>query len=341
MPAPERPGSEGSRLRVIRAHELLADLVLPDELSVGRLPDNDLVLEDDHVSGHHGRIERRRGGWRYTDLGSTNGSIVAAGPTLHAGESFEFDEDTQILLGSTVLDVRVTRVPREEPPPGPSAGTPRRPRVPARVYLPVPASAPGTPPSAWVPRALPGPRATLGRAGDCDAVVRHPSVSARHAELAALDGGWQLRDLGSAAGTRVGVRRLRGVERLSGDCQVLLGDAELLFSDRLASLPDVARLLAALVADERLSRSQARLARQELRLRHDAPDAGDLRDLLLGRGWIGPGAWVESLERARHAPAQGTRRRARRTLALAVVLAALAVVLAYLVARQGAGAGGR
>ena len=339
MPVPEEHSAEASRLRVIRAHELLAELELPDALSVGRLPDNDLVLEDDHVSGHHGRLERSHRGWRYTDVGSTNGSIVAAGPTLRAGESFDFAEDTQILLGATVLDVRVARVPRQTSPPGRSAGTPRLPRVPARLYLPTPTGSPGTPPSAWVARALPGPRATLGRADDCEAVVRHPSVSARHAELVSLDGGWQLRDLGSASGTRVGVRRLRGVERLAGDCQVLLGDAELLFSDRVASLPEVARLLAALVADERLSRAQARVARQELRLRADTPDAGDLRDFLLGRGWLSPGAWVETLERAGRGPGGPPPARRRRLAALAVLLVVLAAVLAYLLARQRGGAG--
>lgn len=57
----------------------------------------------------------------------------------------------------------------------------------------------------WTAVAL--PRAgtlVLGRGGDCDVRVDHPSVSRRHAELALADGRVTLRDLGSANGTRVG-----------------------------------------------------------------------------------------------------------------------------------------
>lgn len=45
-------------------------------LTIGRAADNGLVLADDRVSRHHGRLQARRGTLVYTDLSSTNGSRV-------------------------------------------------------------------------------------------------------------------------------------------------------------------------------------------------------------------------------------------------------------------------
>ena len=44
--------------------------------TVGRKPDNDIVLPHNYVSGYHGRLERRDTAWHYLDLGSTNGTFV-------------------------------------------------------------------------------------------------------------------------------------------------------------------------------------------------------------------------------------------------------------------------
>lgn len=62
---------------------------------IGRAADNELVLDDDRVSRHHGQLGTRQGRLVYADLGSTNGSYVngtrvreiALGPgdVLHLG----------------------------------------------------------------------------------------------------------------------------------------------------------------------------------------------------------------------------------------------------------------
>jgi len=45
-------------------------------VTIGRAPDNQLVLADRRASRHHARLTARAGGLIFTDLDSTNGSIV-------------------------------------------------------------------------------------------------------------------------------------------------------------------------------------------------------------------------------------------------------------------------
>ena len=51
-------------------------------VSVGRAPDNDIVVGDPATSGHHGRIEQRNGSFWISDLGSTNGTLVNGEPVI-------------------------------------------------------------------------------------------------------------------------------------------------------------------------------------------------------------------------------------------------------------------
>ncbi|HSP17917.1 MAG TPA: FHA domain-containing protein [Myxococcaceae bacterium] len=52
-------------------------VALPSQMvSVGRAPDNEVVVGDPATSGHHGRIEVRNGYFWISDLGSTNGTLV-------------------------------------------------------------------------------------------------------------------------------------------------------------------------------------------------------------------------------------------------------------------------
>ncbi len=50
--------------------------VLPEECSIGRGPDNDIVLADSFVSTAHAAINYGDGSWWIEDLGSRNGSLV-------------------------------------------------------------------------------------------------------------------------------------------------------------------------------------------------------------------------------------------------------------------------
>ncbi|HXI96153.1 MAG TPA: prolyl oligopeptidase family serine peptidase, partial [Candidatus Acidoferrum sp.] len=58
-------------------------VALPSQMvSVGRAPDNDVVVGDPATSGHHGRIEVRNGSFWISDLGSTNGTLVNGEPVI-------------------------------------------------------------------------------------------------------------------------------------------------------------------------------------------------------------------------------------------------------------------
>jgi pSer/pThr/pTyr-binding forkhead associated (FHA) protein len=46
------------------------------QLTIGRKPDNDLVIDNPAVSGHHARIVQEEGAYVIEDLGSTNGTFV-------------------------------------------------------------------------------------------------------------------------------------------------------------------------------------------------------------------------------------------------------------------------
>lgn len=76
---------------------------------------------------------------------------------------------------------------------------------------------------------LDGPTATIGRAKECDCVIRDPNISRRHAELRRRDGGaWEIEDLGSTNGVEINGRRVsRG--RLSPGDEVTLGTKTFIF----------------------------------------------------------------------------------------------------------------
>ncbi|MGH7763311.1 MAG: prolyl oligopeptidase family serine peptidase [Candidatus Dormibacteraceae bacterium] len=58
-------------------------VALPSQMvSMGRAPDNDVVVGDPATSGHHGRIEIRGGYFWISDLGSTNGTLVNGEPVI-------------------------------------------------------------------------------------------------------------------------------------------------------------------------------------------------------------------------------------------------------------------
>lgn len=77
---------------------------LSNALTIGRVDDNDIIIDDDtFISSHHARIEVRPEGVWVVDLKSTNGSFVN-GQRLTAERSVR--KGDRIQVGSTVLEMR-------------------------------------------------------------------------------------------------------------------------------------------------------------------------------------------------------------------------------------------
>lgn len=74
-----------------------------DLMTIGRLPDCDVVLRDKGASRRHAQMRRTNNGtWTITDLGSTNGTRLN-GQTVQTRELVEGD---RITIGSTMLEFR-------------------------------------------------------------------------------------------------------------------------------------------------------------------------------------------------------------------------------------------
>jgi len=72
---------------------------------IGRRPDNDIVLTDPYVSGHHAVISVCGGEISITDVGSTNGTSVA-GEEIAPNESRVINIDDEIVLGRTIFTLK-------------------------------------------------------------------------------------------------------------------------------------------------------------------------------------------------------------------------------------------
>jgi len=75
---------------------------LQDDVTIGRIEGNDLVLNHPSVSRRHGKIERRGEKWWIVDLKSTNG--IKVNGTLMAESAFGAGD--RVLVGSVQVDVK-------------------------------------------------------------------------------------------------------------------------------------------------------------------------------------------------------------------------------------------
>ncbi len=73
-----------------------------DVVTLGRLPECDVVVQDPGASRHHARIRREDGGFVVADLGSTNGTLVNDEPVTER----VLEDGDRITIGTTVLEFR-------------------------------------------------------------------------------------------------------------------------------------------------------------------------------------------------------------------------------------------
>jgi hypothetical protein len=90
---------------VLDVHEDGAHRTVPlksEVVTIGRLPDCDVVLKDKAASRHHAQIKTKDGHFTLTDLGSTNGTRLN-GQTI---QSRVLEDGDRITIGATTLDFR-------------------------------------------------------------------------------------------------------------------------------------------------------------------------------------------------------------------------------------------
>jgi hypothetical protein len=71
-----------------------------DTVTLGRMTESDIVLQDKGASRRHAQLRRKDGTWSITDLGSTNGTRLN-GQTVQTRELHDGDK---ITIGTTVLE---------------------------------------------------------------------------------------------------------------------------------------------------------------------------------------------------------------------------------------------
>ena len=78
---------------------------LADSGVIGRMPENDIVLEDAHVSRRHVRLQRQEdGAWWVEDLKSANGTFVNGEKVV---EPRRLQDGDELQLGDSAFEVRV------------------------------------------------------------------------------------------------------------------------------------------------------------------------------------------------------------------------------------------
>jgi ABC-type multidrug transport system ATPase subunit/pSer/pThr/pTyr-binding forkhead associated (FHA) protein len=174
-------------------------------VTIGRKPDNDVVLPPKYISGHHGRLERHGETWHYTDLDSTNGTFVngqrAQSAALHDGDILRIGDPEG---NSVSLTFRAAG----------AAGD----------------SAPAVGPIRMGATAL-GMQSSviIGRDPQTDVPLSAPIISWHHARLDRTPQGHVLTDLKSTNGTFVNGQRLVRPHHLQQGDVVQIGPFKLIY----------------------------------------------------------------------------------------------------------------
>jgi pSer/pThr/pTyr-binding forkhead associated (FHA) protein len=72
------------------------------EITIGRLPECEIVVDDPGASRQHARIRRTDAGFVLVDLGSTNGTLLNDAPI----QEQVLENGDRITIGQTVLEFR-------------------------------------------------------------------------------------------------------------------------------------------------------------------------------------------------------------------------------------------
>lgn len=184
-----------------------------ETLILGRLPDNDIVIPSQYVSGKHARLERRSDGWWYTDLDSTNGTHLEGrqireirlqdGMKLQLGR----EKNKSVFISFHGSSEKETPTPR---PVGRETIIEKTTSTTGYVHLR------GVTPSGQK-------RQVIGRGKEADIQLKSPVISREHASIQPGTSEWTLTDLGSKNGTFLNGKRIHRAERLKAGDVIQIG----------------------------------------------------------------------------------------------------------------------
>ena len=201
------------------------------ENSVGRSKTCDVVLSMPDVSRFHAVISKRRSGWVVADTNSStgvfvNGSVVIKPTPIAHGDTVSFGS-----VGFTFVDADEDDREQEEREKRRTFS--RRAAARAKTMKPeasfYPALIDEAGDKAYV---IAADSCVFGRDPSCDARLRYPTVSARHARVSAQGGAWYLEDLTADNGTTVNAKPIGlGRRRLRDGDVVGLGGVIFIFNE--------------------------------------------------------------------------------------------------------------
>jgi pSer/pThr/pTyr-binding forkhead associated (FHA) protein len=120
---------------------------VPTVIRIGRLADNDVVLDDPRVSGHHARLVVEGPRTWIEDLGSSNGTFVNS-PDQRVTQAVPITEFDTVYFGSLAMPAARLLTPRPRPEPALPPPMPPPSPVPESTPLPVPSPALAAPTTA-------------------------------------------------------------------------------------------------------------------------------------------------------------------------------------------------
>jgi pSer/pThr/pTyr-binding forkhead associated (FHA) protein len=94
--------SVGERGSLVHLADDRAYALAKPSVTIGRLPECDVVVDDAGASRQHARIRRTESGFVLTDLGSTNGTMVNGEPI----QEHVLEHGDRITIGETELEFR-------------------------------------------------------------------------------------------------------------------------------------------------------------------------------------------------------------------------------------------
>lgn len=207
--------------------------------TIGRAPENDVVVEDSAVSRQHAQIKFENGAFQLSDSGSSAGTLV---------EGHSAAETTALSSGSVVNVGETELVFMQSDSPNPSQQPVSESPAAAETMVGMPAQTEEQQKLMMWLAITSGPdkggtcqlnigETTIGRGEDCDLRIGDAAASRRHAVVIGNKEEVAILDLGSSSGTLVDGQTLSG-RVLSSTSTVVVGDTELMLVDVEKSAPE-------------------------------------------------------------------------------------------------------